>query len=74
MVGQIENGGDLMVEQFLNQNKAVVLNANLLTFLVDNKVISLNSWQKKFAFYMKQSVECMNDMSIADFIELLVIK
>jgi len=37
----VENrkSGEFIAEQFLNQNKSVALNADLLSFLIENEII-----------------------------------
>ena len=42
--------------------------------MIENKIVALKSWQKRFAFHLNQSVESMNDPEIIDFVEIFIIR
>jgi hypothetical protein len=74
MISQLGGAQELITENFLNQKKDVALNSSLLASLIENGIISVESWQKLFSFFLKQSIESINDQDIIDFIELFVVK
>lgn len=74
MVTQLSGAQELITESFLNQKKEIALNSSLLASLIENGIISVASWQKRFAFFLKQSIESINDPDIINFIELFVIR
>lgn len=74
MVSQLSGAQELITESFLNQKKEIALNSSLLASLIENGIISVASWQKRFAFFLKQSIESINDPDIINFIELFVIR
>lgn len=75
MMGKIEGSQKMFLEKFLNFKKSMALDANLLVYLIENKIISLQSWQSQFVGYLRESsAECINDVHIIDFVELFVIR
>lgn len=74
LMSQVENSQELLTETFLNQRKHIALNSSLVVNLIENKIIALKSWQKRFAFHLNQSVESMNDPEIIDFVELFIVR
>lgn len=74
LMDKVAQSDELLTDKFLAQHKSIALNSHLLVALVENKILSLESWQKKFAFHLRQTLESMNDRDIIEFIELFIIR
>jgi hypothetical protein len=70
-----EGSQKMLLQTFLNFKKSMALDANLLVYLIENKILSLQDWQSQFVGYLSESsAECINDVHIIDFVELFVIR
>ena len=74
LMDKVPHSDELLTDKFLVQHKPIALNSHLLVALVENRILSLESWQKKFAFHLRQTIESMNDRDIIEFIELFIIR
>ena len=70
---QIQNSQDILTEELLKQDKLIALNPAFLILLIEHKIISISLWQRRFAIYLKQSIEVVNSYEIIEFLETLVI-
>lgn len=74
LMSQVPNAQELLTDEFLKQRKQVALNATLLVSLIENKILSVNLWERRFAMYLNQSLGIMNDPEMIEFIEQFIVR
>lgn len=73
IISRVPNAHDILTNEFLKQDKQIALNATFLVMLIEQNIISVSLWQRRFAIFLKQSIEVINNDDIIDFLETFII-
>ena len=72
-IPQLPNSHDILTDEFLKQDKHIALNATFLVMLIEQNIISVSLWQRRFAIFLKNSIEAINNSDIIEFLEIFII-
>lgn len=71
---QSDNSIEDLISESILAVENISFNPNLMIFLIESKVVSLSSWEKRFAFFINGTPMNFSKPSIIEFMEMFIIR